>query len=135
QRIFQPSSIGARVDMENVHMIGVGMIPFGRFPDRSDRVMAEQVVDLVLKDAGITASEVQRIAYGNAANGIMSGQEMIRGQVALQGTQLVGVPLVNVENACASSSSAANLAYDSIRSGRCEVALAMGVEKLSHPTE
>lgn len=121
--------------MVKVHMIGVGMVPFGRHPQRTDRVMTEQVVDLVLKDSGITASDVERIFYGNAANGIMSGQEMIRGQVALQGTQLVGVPLVNVENACASSSSAANLAYDTIRSGRCEVALVIGVEKLSHPTE
>ena len=118
--------------MGGVQMVGSGMVRFGRFVDRGDRAMVEQVADLALKDAGITASDVQRIFFGNAAAGLMSGQEMIRGQVALQDTQLVGVPIVNVENACASSSSAANLAFEAILSGRCDVALVIGVEKLSH---
>ncbi|KLL12356.1 MULTISPECIES: thiolase family protein [Protofrankia] len=118
--------------MGKVRIIGVGMIRFGRDVHRGERAMVEEVVDLALKDAGITASDVQRVFSGNAAAGLVSGQEMIRGQVALQGTDLAGVPLVNVENACASSSSAANLAFEAILSGRCDVALVIGVEKLSH---
>ncbi len=118
--------------MSKVRIIGVGMIRFGRDVHRNERTMVESVVELTLKDAGITASDVQRVFSGNAAAGLVSGQEMIRGQVALQGTDLAGVPLVNVENACASSSSAANLAFEAILSGRCDVALVIGVEKLSH---
>jgi acetyl-CoA acetyltransferase len=118
--------------MSAVHVAGAGMVRFGRQVDRSERAMVESVVDLALKDAGITASDVQRVFSGNAAAGLVSGQEMIRGQVFLQGTGLAGVPLVNVENACASSSSAASLAFEAILAGRCDVALVLGVEKLSH---
>jgi acetyl-CoA acetyltransferase len=120
------------VEMSNVRIAGVGMVRFGRQVDRSERTMVESVVELALEDAGLVTGDVQRIFAGNAAAGLVSGQEMIRGQVALQGTGLAGVPLVNVENACASSSSAANLAFESILSGRCDVALVVGVEKLSH---
>lgn len=118
--------------MGEVRIAGVGMVPFGRVVDRSERAMVESVVELALKDAGITAADVERVFAGNAAAGLVSGQEMIRGQVALQGTELAGVPLVNVENACASSSSAAHLAFEALLTGRCDVALVIGVEKLSH---
>jgi acetyl-CoA acetyltransferase len=108
------------------------MVPFGRFVDRSEQEMVESVTKLTLADAGVAARDVQRIFFGNAAGGLMSGQEMIRGQVALQRTELAGVPLVNVENACASSSSAANLAFEAVLADRCDVALVIGMEKLSH---
>jgi acetyl-CoA acetyltransferase len=121
--------------MGSVRIVGVGMVPFGRFVDRTEREMVESVTELALADAGIAAREVQRIFFGNAAGGLMSGQEMIRGQVALQRTELAGVPLVNVENACASSSSAANLAFDAVLADRCDVALVIGMEKLSHPVK
>lgn len=118
--------------MSGVQIIGVGMVPFGRYLDRSERSMVETMTELALKDAGLAPSDVQRIYSADAAAGLVSGQEMIRGQVALQGTALAGVPLVNVENACASSSSAAHTAFESILAGRCDVALVVGVEKLSH---
>ncbi len=118
--------------MNTVRIAGVGMNRFGRMVDRSERSMVENVVEMAMKDAGVTAADVQRIFAGNAAAGLVSGQEMIRGQVWLQGTDLAGTPLVNTENACASSSSAANLAFESILAGRCDVALVTGVEKLSH---
>lgn len=118
--------------MNTVRVAGVGMNRFGRMVDRSERSMVENVVEMAMKDAGVTAADVQRIFAGNAAAGLVSGQEMIRGQVWLQGTDLAGTPLINTENACASSSSAANLAFESILAGRCDVALVTGVEKLSH---
>jgi len=58
---------------------------------------------------------------------------MVRGQVALRETGLLGVPFFNVENACASASSAFHLAWMAVASGQCEVALAVGAEKLVHP--
>jgi acetyl-CoA acetyltransferase len=57
---------------------------------------------------------------------------MIRGQVALRHTGLLGVPMVNVENACASASSAFYLACMAVGSGATDVALAVGSEKLTH---
>ncbi|MFF0319254.1 thiolase family protein [Nonomuraea angiospora] len=118
--------------MSKVLIAGVGMIPFGRDVRRSERMMVEAVTELALKDAGVSAAEVQRVFLANAAAGLVSGQEMIRGQVALQSTGLAGVPLVNVENACASSSSAAALAFEAVLAGRCDLAIVIGVEKLSH---
>ena len=71
--------------------------------------------------------------FANATAGILSGQEMIRGQVALRHTGLLGIPIVNVENACASASSAFSLACMAVGSGAVDVALAVGAEKLTHP--
>jgi acetyl-CoA acetyltransferase len=119
--------------MSRVRIVGVGMTRFGKEIDRSERAMVGAVTGQALADAGVPAGDVQRVFFGNAAAGLVSGQEMIRGQVFLQGTPLAGVPLVNVENACASSSSAANLAFEAILSGRCDVALVVGCEKMSHP--
>jgi acetyl-CoA acetyltransferase len=57
---------------------------------------------------------------------------MIPGQVALRHTGLLGLPIFNVENACASASSAAYLAALAVSSGTCDVALAVGAERLTH---
>ena len=71
--------------------------------------------------------------FSNAVAGILTGQEMIRGQVALRNTGILGVPIVNVENACASASSAFFLAHMAVASGAVDIALAIGSEKLTHP--
>jgi acetyl-CoA acyltransferase len=118
--------------MSRVRIVGVGMTRFGKEIDRSERTMVEAATGQALADAGVPVGDVQRVFSGNAAAGLVSGQEMIRGQVFLQGTALAGVPLVNIENACASSSSAANLAFEAILAGRCDVALVVGCEKMSH---
>ncbi|WP_324291728.1 thiolase family protein [Cupriavidus sp. D39] len=63
----------------------------------------------------------------------MTGQECIRAEAALRGTGLLGKPMVNVENACASGSTAFHLAWLQVASGQCDIALVVGAEKLSHP--
>src|SRR5260221_9167401 len=60
----------------------------------------------------------------------MEGQYGIRGQVALQAMAFDAVPIINVENACASASTAFNVAMMQIQSGSVEVALAVGAEKM-----
>jgi acetyl-CoA acetyltransferase len=67
---------------------------------------------------------------GNAVSGLMNGQESIRGQVVLRNTGLLGVPIVNVENACASSSTALHLAWQAVASGMHDRVLVVGYEKL-----
>jgi acetyl-CoA acetyltransferase len=94
--------------------------------------MATEAAHAALLDGGIAASDVDRVFFGNAVAGVVDQQEMIRGQVALRFDALGDLPLVNVENACASGSSAFHLAREAIAGGHCEVALAIGAEQLSH---
>jgi acetyl-CoA acetyltransferase len=108
------------------------MTPFGNQAGIGTRRMAVAALDEALADAAIPPSAVNRLYYGNAVAGIVTGQEMIRGQVALRNHALARVPMINIENACASGGSALNLAFETIRSGAAEVAIAMGVEQLNH---
>ncbi len=118
--------------MTEVDIVGAAMTRFGKFPDRSIRSLAEEAVGAGLTDAGLTAADVGMVFYSNAVAGILTGQEMIRGQVALRHTGLLGKPIVNVENACASASTAFHLAVAVVAAGMVDVALAIGAEKLTH---
>lgn len=111
---------------------GIGMTSFGKFLDRSVRSLSEEAVRIALADAGIGAERVDRVYFGNSASGVITGQEMIRGQAALRSTGLMGKPMINVENACATGSTAFHLAWQSIESGQADIVLAIGAEKLSH---
>jgi acetyl-CoA acetyltransferase len=116
--------------METVYVVGVGMTPFGRLLDTSIREMTRRAVDAALADAGIAADALQGAYFANASQGHMEGQQMIRGQVALRAMGIGGIPVVNVENACASGSSAFSLAVNFVRAGEGDVALAVGAEKM-----
>src|SRR3546814_9695170 len=108
------------------------MTPFGKFLERNVKSLCEEAVKAALDDAGVSTGDVDQIYFGNAAGGTVNGQEMIRAQAALRNTGLAGKPMFNVENACASSSTAFHLAWLAIASGQSETALVVGVEKLSH---
>ncbi len=69
---------------------------------------------------------------GNAAAGVITGQESIRGEVILRGMGLGRLPVINVENACASGSTAVHQACAMVSAGLYDVVLALGVEKLYH---
>jgi len=114
-------------------IVGTGMTHFGKHGDRSMRSLAEEAVGAALADAGLTPADVGMVFHANATAGILHGQEMIRGQATLRETGLLGLPIVNVENACASASTAFSLAVMAVRSGTVDVALAVGTEKLTHP--
>lgn len=118
--------------MTTVHVAGAAMTTFGRTPDRTLKSLSEEAVRDALADARLTAAEVGMVFFGNAADGLISGQEMIRGQSALRQTGLLGRPIVNVENACASATTAFRLACMAVESGAVDVALAVGAEKLTH---
>ncbi|RWA57638.1 hypothetical protein AU476_01530 [Cupriavidus sp. UYMSc13B] len=113
-------------------IIGAGMTPFGKFPDQSVRMMAEQAAWAALANAGIEPRDVSQVYFSNAVSGLITGQEMIRGQAALRFLGLTGQPVFNVENACASGSSAFYLAWNAVRSGQAEVALVVGAERMTH---
>ena len=90
--------------MDDIFIIGVGMTPFGRFLERSLTDLTEQAVNAALADAGLQHTDVGAIAFANATQGAMEGQFGIRGQVAMAKLPFDAVPIVNVENACASAS-------------------------------
>ncbi len=119
--------------MRNVVVAGAGMAPFGKYLDRGVRAMAEEAVSEALAQAGMEVAQIQAAYFSNAVAGIITGQEMIRGQAALRYTGLSGIPMCNVENACASASTAFHLAWTAVAGGLYDVVIAVGSEKLSHP--
>jgi len=119
--------------MRDVFIAGTGMTAFGKFMDSTVRSLAEEAVADALRDAHAAPGDIEMAFFSNATAGILTGQEMIRGQVALRNTGVLGVPIVNVENACASASSAFFLAHMAVASGQVDIALAIGSEKLTHP--
>ncbi len=119
--------------MRDVFIAGAFVSRFGKYPGRNLRSIAAEGVAGALADAGAHPDDIDAVFFANAAEGYLTGQECIRGQVALQDTGLLGGPIVNVENACASGSSAFHLAYAAVASGTADVALAIGAEKLTNP--
>jgi len=109
------------------------MIRFGKYEDKTVRSMAEEAVNLVLQDAGLTSKDIQAAFFSNTFWGMFSNQHSIRGQVILRGMGIDKIPVTNVENACAGGSTALHLAYTGIRAGMYDMALALGSEKISNP--
>ncbi|MGB7238550.1 MAG: thiolase family protein [Rhodococcus sp. (in: high G+C Gram-positive bacteria)] len=118
--------------MRDVVIAGVGMTKFGKQIDRSYASLVKEATGEALKDAGCGVQAVQAVYYANTGAGLMYGQESVRGQHATRGTGLEGVPLINIENACASGSTALNQAWLAVASGHVDVAIAIGAEKLTH---
>ncbi len=109
------------------------MSRFGKFLDRGLRDLAEEAVRNTLEDTDINIRDIQAAYVSNSVAGLITGQETIRGQVVLRRTGLMGIPIVNVENACASASTAFHLGWTAVAAGMYDCVLALGVEKLSDP--
>jgi len=116
--------------MRNVKIIGGAVTKFGKHFDRNMKSLVAEAVLGALKNAGISKEQLQGAWVGNAAQGVMDGQECIRGQVVLRSLGIGGIPVVNVENACASSATALNGAWSMVALGEIDVALVLGMEKM-----
>src|SRR3972149_11418108 len=103
--------------MRDVYVLGVGMIKFGRYPDKEVPELAAEAALLALKDAGMTIKDVQLLASGN----LFQASAMV-GQRILQQIGQTGIPVINVANACATGSTAFREAYFAVGSGEYEVA-------------
>ncbi|MBU6444891.1 MAG: thiolase family protein [Alphaproteobacteria bacterium] len=114
----------------NAFVAGVGMTRFARMMDRGLKSIAAEAIEAALADAGVGKDDIQAAWMSNAAAGVLSGQECIRGQVVLRGIGMGRLPVVNVENACASASTAFNQACAMVSAGLYDVVLACGVEKM-----
>jgi acetyl-CoA acyltransferase len=118
---------------ERVIVSGIGMSPFGRSTGASTRQLATGVLLEALQDAGAELADIDMVFVSNAVEGSMYGQEMIRGEIALRHLGLKNIPVVNVENACASGSTAVYLARQALLSGEARSVAVVGVERLTHP--
>lgn len=116
-----------------IYVVGVGMTSFGRHPDLDVKQLTRRAVTAALADAGLALSAIEAAYFSNATQGHMEGQHMIRGEIALRSMGIGEIPVVNVENACASGSTALQLAVTALKAGDVDIALAVGAEKMVSP--
>jgi acetyl-CoA acetyltransferase len=108
------------------------MTKFGPHYDKDIKALVQEAVADCLKDAGAQRSDIQAAFYANCAQDTIEGQTSVGGQVALHTAKIDRIPVVNVENACASGSTAVWLAKNHILAGQADIVLAVGVEKLAY---
>lgn len=115
---------------QNAYIAGVGMTQFGKHIDRSLKSLANEAITTALKDAGMDKEDLQAAYVGNVGAGVITGQTCVPGQVILRDMGIGKIPVINIENACASSATAFHQACSMISLGAYDIVLACGVEKL-----
>lgn len=115
--------------MTRVGIGAVGMTRFTKHPGRDVKSLVEEAVDEALRDARLDLTDIGAIFCGSAY-----AERNGNGQNSLRDMPTRGMPIVNVENACASGSCAVYEAYAWVRAGLCESALAIGMDKTSWVT-
>ncbi|MBM7063000.1 lipid-transfer protein [Pseudomonas sp. UL073] len=110
---------------QKVVVAGVGMIPFTK-PGQSETypIMGEQAVRIALADAGVGYESIQQ-AYASYVFA-----DSTAGQRVLYNVGMTGIPVINVNNNCASGSTALFLANQAIASGMADIVLAFGFEQM-----
>lgn len=117
--------------MRNVYIIGVGMTKFAKHLDRTEKDLVAEAFTKALQDVDdIKKSDIQSAWFSNTTWGFFNMQHSIKGQIALRPLGVMGIPITNVENACACASTALHSAYKDVASGMYECSLAIGMEKL-----
>jgi len=111
--------------MKNVAVLGVGMHPFGKWPDSSNADMSLVAGMEALNDSGLTFPDIQAAYVGYILGWTMSGVRVMKE------FGLTGIPIQHVENASATGSAAFREACLAVESGRCEVAMALGFDKMT----
>lgn len=107
-----------------VFVAGVGMTAFGRHEGRRVAELGQEAVGVALADAGLDYSAVEIAYCGHVLQGSTAGQKV------LYGVGMTGIPIFNVENACASGTSALRAAAMAVGFGMANVALAVGFEMM-----
>jgi len=117
---------------QNAYVIGVGMTPFGNHMGKGLNQLAAKAINEALADAGLEKQQLQAAYMGTAAAPIITGQVCIPGQAVLRSMDIGGIPVVNVENACATSATAFQQACTMVTAGLYDAVLAIGCDKLYH---
>ncbi len=111
--------------MREVCVVGTGIIRFGKFPEKTLAEIGWPAVKEALVESGLPPKEVDAVYCGTALGGMMAGQRVMKS------LGITGMPIVNIENACSSSSTALAQAWLAVASGLHEVVVVIGVEKLT----
>jgi len=119
--------------MAEVFIVGVGMTPLGKHTDKSVKQLTAEAVRAAVADAGTSIESIEAAWFCNTRQGVLEGQHGIRGQCSLRPLGIQGVPIVNTDNACASSSTGVLQAYAALAAGLYDVALVVGTEKMNFP--
>ncbi len=115
--------------MDKVGIVGVGMTPFGKFPEADYLSLGRNACLAAIKDAGISPREIDAAYCGNGLASRLFGAFTI-GQSIFWEIGLKGIPVINVENACTSGSTAFYQACLAIYSGLYDKILVLGTEKM-----
>ncbi len=116
--------------MKDVFVIGVGMTRFDRHWERSIKSLAAEALEKTLTDADIGKDILDAVYFSNSNWGYQSDQHCIRGQVALRDQKIMGIPIYNLENACAGGATGFHSAWMGVASGAYDCVLALGAEKM-----
>jgi acetyl-CoA acyltransferase len=117
----------------DVFIVGVSMTRFGKRLDDTVKTLTALAVGDALRDAGLQGDAVEAAWFSNTRQPMLEGQNTIRGQIALRAAGITAIPIVNVENACASGSTAVLQAMAAIRADMIDIALVVGAEKMVYP--
>ena len=115
---------------DKVYVYSVGMTKFGKFLEKGIKNLTAEALKSVQDDNEFDLSNVEAAWFSNTGWGMTDFQHSIRGQVALTPNGIDKIPITNVENACASGSTAFNGAWTAIKAGVFDCALAIGTEKV-----
>ncbi len=110
-------------EMREVVVAGIGITKWGFYEDKECYDFGSEAILNALKDANMEWKDIQAVFHGNCYGGVGSGHQTIK-EIGL-----TGIPIVNVENACSSASSAFRLAYQEVAAEIYDVVLAFGTEK------
>lgn len=120
------------MNARDVAIVGVGMTNFGKHQEIPLKNLAKWAIDAALQDSGYECDDIDMAFVANAMASVITGEVSVVGQGILRANGFNSIPVYNIDNACAGSSSALNLAVQSIRSGAAQTILVLGVEKLFH---
>jgi acetyl-CoA acetyltransferase len=117
--------------MTNIYIAGIAMTVFGRHLERRIEDLAGEALRGALQDAGCNTDAIGAAFYSGITGGQLQGQLSIPGQVVFSKIGIEGIPVFNLENACATGSTAVHLAIQHLRAGVSDVVLALGAEKMN----
>jgi acetyl-CoA acetyltransferase len=112
-------------NMEKVAIVGAGIVRFGKFPQKRLEELGVAACLEALRDAQVPAQDIEAAYCGTARGGITAGQRVFA-EIGITGR-----PVLNVENACASGSSAFRQAYLVVAAGIYETVLVLGIEQMT----
>lgn len=114
--------------MNRVAIVGIGHSRFGRRNDANIAELAFESIKEAIDDAGIDKRDIKNVFVGSAGGWY---EEPLPAVVINEYAGLSSVGTMRVEAACASGSAAVKAAYNSVATGEADIALALGVEKMT----